>query len=95
VVALARLAIEAGAHGCVASAREVADLRGALGPGPLLVVPGIRPAWSTADHTGQARTATPAEAIRAGATHLVLGRAVTGAENPLTALRRIREEIPA
>ncbi|MGH7572657.1 MAG: orotidine-5'-phosphate decarboxylase [Gemmatimonadota bacterium] len=95
VVALARLAIEAGADGCVASAREVAVLREALGPGPLLVVPGIRPAWSVADHAGQARTASPAEAIRAGATHLVLGRAVTRAENPLAALRRIREEIAA
>ncbi|MGH7563597.1 MAG: orotidine 5'-phosphate decarboxylase / HUMPS family protein, partial [Gemmatimonadota bacterium] len=95
VLALARLAMEAGAHGCVASALEVADLRDALGPGPPLVVPGIRPAWSTADHAGQARMASPADAIRAGATHLVLGRAVTGAGNPLAALRRIREEIAA
>lgn len=95
VQALARLAIDAGAHGCVASAREVADLRSALGPEPLLVVPGIRPAWSTADLAGQVRTASPAEAIRAGATHLVLGRAVTGAEDPLAAVRRIRAEIAA
>ncbi len=95
VLALARLAIEAGAHGCVASAREVAELRGTLGPEPLLVVPGIRPVWSAADHAGQVRTASPAEAMRAGATHIVLGRAVTGAENPLAALRRIREEIAA
>lgn len=95
VAALARLAIEAGAHGCVAAASEVAELRAALGPEPLLVVPGIRPAWSTADHGGQVRTASPAEAMRAGATHLVLGRAVTRAEDPVAAVRRIRDEIAA
>lgn len=95
VTALARLAIEAGAHGCVASAREVAELRAALGPGPLLVVPGIRPEWSRADHAGQVRTATPSEALRAGATFLVLGRAVTEATDPAAAVRRIRREIAA
>lgn len=95
VGALARLAIEAGAHGCVAAAPEVAGLRAALGPEPLLVVPGIRPAWSTVDHAGQVRTGSPAEAMRAGATHLVLGRAVTGARDPVAAVRRIRSEIAA
>lgn len=95
VAALARLAIEAGAHGCVAAATEVAELRAALGPEPLLVVPGIRPAWSTADHAGQVRTASPGEAMRSGATHLVLGRAVTRAEDPVAAVRRIRSEIAA
>lgn len=95
VVALARLGVDAGAHGCVASAREVAELRAALGPEPLLVVPGIRPAWSTADHAGQTRTGSPAEAMRAGATHLVIGRAVTRARDRNDAVRRILSEIDA
>jgi orotidine-5'-phosphate decarboxylase len=92
---LARLALEAGAHGLVASAGETAALRADVGSGPLIVVPGIRPAWSESDHGGQARTATPAEALKAGASHLVLGRAVTGAADPVEALRRIQAEIAA
>jgi len=60
VLRLARLAIAAGAHGLVCSAHEAAMLREALGPDPLLVVPGIRPAGSAADD--QARTMTPREA---------------------------------
>ena len=95
VIALARLAVDAGAHGCVASVGEVAALRAELGPEPLLVVPGIRPGWSTADHSGQVRTGSPAEALRAGATDLVIGRAVTAAEDPAAAVRRIRAEIAA
>jgi len=95
VRALARLALDAGADGLVAAAGEVAALRGDVGPGPLLVVPGIRPSWSAADHGGQVRTATPAEALRAGASHLVLGRAVTQAPDPADAVRRIQAEIAA
>lgn len=95
VHALARLALEAGAHGLVAAAGEVASLRDDIGREPLLVVPGIRPSWSAADHDGQVRTATPSEALRAGADHLVLGRAVTQAPDPADAVRRIQAEIAA
>lgn len=93
VAALARMAIDAGMDGLVCSAHESADLREMLGAAPLLVVPGIRPAWSSSDHSGQARTATPAEALRAGATYLVVGRAVTGAAAPPAAVARIEAEI--
>ena len=93
VEALARMAVDAGMDGLVSSAHEAARLRQALGSTPLLVVPGIRPAWSASDHGGQARTATPAEALRAGATYLVVGRAVTGTADPSAAVARIEAEI--
>ena len=95
VSALAALAIEAGADGLVCSPREVARLRAEIGTEPLLVVPGIRPAWSASDHGGQARTAEPAAALRAGASHLVVGRAVTADPDPRAALERIAVEIGA
>jgi orotidine-5'-phosphate decarboxylase len=95
VSALAALAVEAGADGLVCSAHEVARLRAELGPGPLLVVPGIRPAWSGSDHAGQARTAEPRTALSAGASHLVLGRAVTADPDPRGALDRIAAEVAA
>ena len=89
VSALAGLAIEAGADGLVCSAHEVARLRAELGPAPLLVVPGIRPAWSTSDHRGQSRTAEPGAALRGGASWLVVGRAVTADPDPRAAYERI------
>jgi orotidine-5'-phosphate decarboxylase len=95
VLALGTLAIESGADGLVCSAREVGALRAELGPGPLLVVPGIRPAWSTSDHAGQARTAEPARALAAGASHLVIGRALTSDPDPAGAWSRIVAEIEA
>lgn len=89
VVALGRLAREAGFDGLVCSPLEVATLRRALGPDPLLVVPGIRPEWSIADHGGQARTAAPEDAIGAGASALVVGRAITAADDPRAAAERV------
>jgi orotidine-5'-phosphate decarboxylase len=80
VLRLARLAVSAGADGLVCSPREVAPIRDALGDGPVLVVPGVRPAGSAADD--QARTATPEEMAEAGADWVVVGRPVTKAADP-------------
>jgi len=92
---LASLALECGLDGVVCSPREVAMLRRDLGPAPLLVVPGIRPAWTPGDASGgdQKRVMTPAEARAAGADVLVVGRPVTGAADRRAAARRIVEEI--
>jgi len=95
VSGLARLAIAAGADGLVCSAHEVGRLRAELGPAPLLVVPGIRPAWSQSDHAGQSRTAEPRAALAAGASCLVVGRAVTGDPHPRAALERIVADVAA
>jgi len=87
VVRLARLSVDAGAAGVVCAAPDLAAVRAALGPGPLLVVPGIRP--EGAERGDQRRVATPAEALAAGASHLVIGRAITAAPAPAAALRAI------
>jgi len=88
---LARLAVTAGLRGVVASGRELALLRAALGPELLIVVPGIRePGDATAD---QRRTVTPADAVRLGATHLVVGRHLTRAANPTAVYQRLVESI--
>ena len=76
---LADLALKAGAGGIVCSAHEVRAMRERFGPGPKLVVPGIRPAAADDD---QKRTTTPAEALEAGADILVVGRPITGAPDP-------------
>jgi len=88
---LARTSVAAGLRGVVASGQEITLLRGALGPEPWIVVPGIRPAGDALGD--QARTVTPAEAVRGGATHLVVGRPITGARDPVGAFQRVREEL--
>lgn len=93
VLRLARLALAAGADGLVCSAREVAALRAAFGPGPALVVPGIRPEGSPADD--QRRTMTPTEAVAAGADWLVIGRPITRTPDPLAAARGIAASLAA
>jgi orotidine-5'-phosphate decarboxylase len=90
-LALARLAKQAGMDGVVASAHEVRAIRRVCGPKFLIVVPGVRPAAvSTND---QSRVATPAEAIRAGADYLVVGRPITAAQNPRLAAAAIANEV--
>ena len=91
VLRLARLALAAGADGLVCSPREVALLRAEIGPEPLLVVPGIRPAGAAAGD--QARTLTPREAIAAGADWLVIGRPITGAPDPAAAAAAIAADL--
>jgi orotidine-5'-phosphate decarboxylase len=93
VLRLARLALDSGADGLVCSAHEVATLRDALGPAPLLVVPGIRPAGSAAGD--QARTMTPRAAAAAGADWLVVGRPITAAADPATAAAAIAADLAA
>jgi len=90
VVALAKLAQDAGLDGVVASGQEARAIRTACGAGFRIVVPGVRPTSASADD--QSRVTTPAEAISAGADYLVVGRPITEAEDPrLAALAIVRE----
>lgn len=88
---LARVAVAAGLRGVVASGDETGLLRRALGPDAWLVVPGIRlPGDAAGD---QVRTSHPADAVRSGATHLVVGRSITAAADPKEAMRRMVEAV--
>lgn len=90
---LAHTALAAGLRGVVASGQEVGLLREALGAEPWIVVPGVRlPGDAAAD---QARTATPEEATRRGATHLVVGRSISEADDPAAVYQRIVEVVTA
>jgi orotidine-5'-phosphate decarboxylase len=91
VLRLARLAEASGIDGVVCSPQEVALLRGEIGDGFALVVPGVRPDWAGADD--QKRVMTPGEAVAAGADHLVIGRPITRSDDPVGAARRIADEI--
>ena len=91
VAAMARFATENGAHGLVCSPKEVGALSRALKSGTLFVTPGVRPAGAAVGD--QKRVATPAEAVRDGATHLVVGRPILAAEDPVAAARAIRAEM--
>jgi orotidine-5'-phosphate decarboxylase len=88
---LAFLAREAGADGVVASPHEVATIREGCGPDFVVVTPGVRPAG--ADRGDQRRVATPGDAVRAGATYLVVGRPITAAPDPAAAAEAVVAEI--
>ncbi len=88
---LARLARDCGLDGVVCSPNEVAALRAACGPDFILMVPGIRPAWSAVND--QKRIMTPAQAMAAGASQLVIGRPITADPTPADAARRINAEL--
>lgn len=88
---MAALAISNGCHGVVASAQEAATLRAELGNDFLIVTPGVRPAGFEQDD--QARVVTPAEAIAAGASYIVVGRPITDAEDPASEAREILAQI--
>ena len=91
VVSLARMAQDAGCDGVVASPHEISAIRDACGPNFCLVIPGVRPAGS--DVGDQKRVMTPGQAARAGADYLVIGRPITGAPDPLAAVRSINREV--
>jgi orotidine-5'-phosphate decarboxylase len=93
VLRLGALARAAGCGGLVASAHEARELRKALGEGFSIVTPGVRPPRVAAGD--QARIVTPADAIRAGATYLVVGRPILDAPDPAKAAREIADEIEA
>lgn len=88
---LARMGLDEGIRGFVCSPEEVAALRALTGPDGVLVVPGIRPAGAGAGD--QSRLATPAEALRKGASYLVLGRPITQASDPAAAAAIIVKEM--
>ena len=90
---LAKLAVGAGAHGIVCSPQEAAQMRELLGPEALIICPGIRPAGS--DVGDQKRISTPAAAISAGASKLVVGRPITKADDPVAVFDSIVNELMA
>jgi len=92
VVDLARLCEASGINGVVASPLEIAPIRSAIkNSGFVILTPGVRPAGAALND--QSRVMAPAEAIRAGANFLVIGRPITGANDPVAAARKIFEEI--
>jgi orotidine-5'-phosphate decarboxylase len=94
VLDFATKTIEAGIRGIVCSPKEVDIIRKELGSKPMLVIPGIRPAWAQAND--QARTMTPGEAAKAGANYIVIGRPVLNPPNgmtPLQAIESVAEEL--
>lgn len=88
---MALLAQESGLSGVVCSPQEAAQLRQSLGPSFALVCPGVRPTW--ASKNDQSRAMTPADAIRAGATYLVIGRPITQAADPVAAFEAVCQEL--
>ena len=95
VLALARMTKDAGLQGVVASAQETSEIRKACGPDFQIVTPGIRGAAAGTERNDQSRTMGPAEAIRAGASYIVVGRPIIAAADPRGAAAAIGEELEA
>lgn len=93
VLQMALLAKESGLSGVVCSPQEAAQLRQSCGDGFVLVCPGVRPTW--ADAGDQRRAMTPAAALNAGASYLVIGRPITAAPDPVAAFQRVCDELTA
>jgi orotidine-5'-phosphate decarboxylase len=93
VAAMAAFAVDNGANGLVCSPMEVGALSSTLRSGTLFITPGVRPAGSAVGD--QKRVATPADAVRDGATHLVVGRPILAAADPIAAAAAILEEMKA
>jgi len=93
VIALARMTQQAGLQGVVASAQETSAIRQACGPDFQIVTPGIRGASAGAERNDQSRTMGPAEAIKAGASYIVVGRPIIAAADPRGAAAAIVEEL--
>jgi orotidine-5'-phosphate decarboxylase len=93
VIALARMTQDAGLQGVVASAQETPEIRKACGPDVVIVTPGIRGASAGAEQDDQSRTMGPAEAIRAGASYIVVGRPIIAAPDPRAAAAAIVKEL--
>jgi orotidine-5'-phosphate decarboxylase len=88
---LSGLALKAGLDGVITSVKEAEIVRNHCGRGFLIITPGIRPSWTPPDD--QQRTATPKEAVRAGADYLVVGRAILQQADPINAIELINLEI--
>jgi orotidine-5'-phosphate decarboxylase len=93
VVTLARSGQEAGLDGVVASPQEIAAIRHACGPEFLIVTPGIRGASAGTAKNDQSRTMGPAEAVKAGASYIVVGRPIIAAADPRAAAAAIIDEL--
>jgi orotidine-5'-phosphate decarboxylase len=96
-VKLAQLAKKCGVDGVVASAQEAKAIRKACGRDFLIVTPGVRPTEKSGEkkEDDQARTATPTQAIKAGADYIVVGRPIIAADDPRAATQAVVEEIAA
>lgn len=90
-VHLARISRFCGCDGVVASGNEIEQIKESCGEDFIVVVPGVRPSWS--EQHDQKRIVTPKEAIKRGANFIVIGRAITEADDPVSAFLRIAEEI--
>jgi orotidine-5'-phosphate decarboxylase len=93
VLALAKTAQQAGLDGVVASPQETAAIRSTCGRDFAIVTPGIRGASAGAERNDQARTMGPLEAVKAGASYLVVGRPIIAAADPRSAAQKIAEEM--
>lgn len=93
VVERGHVARREGATGIVCAASELPAVRESFGDDLALVVPGVRPTWAKVEGDDQRRVTTVGDAVRAGATHLVVGRPIRDAKDPVEAARRIVDEI--